>query len=210
MQATTAKQAVGDADVPSTTDAPSWHTDGMADIADPSGASLRLSNDERERAVAALQSHAGEGRLTDDELQTRIIAARSAVTRGDLTPLFADLPGGLRLDPSHFGGHPAQSGPAQQAPGQPAPGPQYPQQSYPQPPYAQQPYDTGTSAGWGGGSREPSSRWGLLIVSVIPFVSLILFFVTGMAWGYQYSWLWFLLIPLVGAIAYGSGPSRRR
>lgn len=164
-------------------------------MADSSGASLRLSNDERERAVAALQSHAGQGRLSDAELQTRAVAARSAVTRGDLAPLFADLPGGLHLDP-------AQQPTAQQPTSQ---------QPYPQPaaqqPYPQ-PYDSGAS--WGGGNREPSSRWGLLIVSVIPFVSLILFFLTGMAWGYQYSWLWFLLIPLVGAITYGTGSGRRR
>ncbi|MEN0083853.1 MAG: hypothetical protein AAGC66_03705 [Leifsonia sp.] len=43
-----------------------------------------------------------------------------------------------------------------------------------------------------------------------PVVSLILFFITGYAWGYQYSWLWFLLIPLVGAIAYGTDGGRRR
>jgi len=160
----------------------------MADITDPSGASLRLSNDERERAVAALQSHAGQGRLTDDELQTRIAAARAAVTRGDLMPLFADLPGGLHLDPPHVA--------------QPT------QPSYGAQPYVTQPYAGGS--GRGDGNREPSSRWGLLLVSVIPFVSLILFFITGMAWGYQYSWLWFLLIPLVGAITYGTDAGRRR
>src|SRR4051812_3864896 len=176
----------------------------MADMTDPTGASLRLSNDERERAVAALQSHAGQGRLTDQELQTRTSAARSAVTRGDLGPLFADLPGGLQLDAPYAG---TQPGPAAQ---------QYPQQPYAQQPYAQQPYAQQPYAGPQaadsnvGGGHEPSGRWSVLLVSVIPFVSLILFFITGMAWGYQYSWLWFLLIPLVGAIAYGTGSGRRR
>ena len=146
---------------------------------------MRLSNDERERAVAALQSHATQGRLTDSELQTRSAAARSAVTRGDLAPLFADLPGGVQLDP----GHPVP--PAQ------APGGGFAQTAYrPQP--------------GAGDGREPSSRWGLLLVSVMPFVSVILFFLTGMAWGYQYSWLWFLLIPLAGAITYGVDGGRRR
>ncbi|GAA2064095.1 MULTISPECIES: DUF1707 domain-containing protein [Leifsonia] len=168
----------------------------MSDITDPSGASLRLSHDERERAVAALQAHAAQGRLTDQELQTRSAAARSAVTRGDLAPLFADLPGGLRLDgPAEPGG----AAPAGAQPGQPYPGQPYPAPSYPAQP---QPY--------GQGGREPSSRWGLLAVSIIPFVSVILFFLTGMAWGYQYSWLWFLLIPLVGAVAYGTDGGRRR
>lgn len=162
----------------------------MADITDPSGASLRLSHDERERAVTALQSHAAQGRLTDEELQTRSAAARSAVTRGDLAPLFADLPGGLHLDPQ---------------PGAPA--------AYPQPPAPQAAYQqpSAPSSAYGSGAgREPSSRWGILAVSIIPFVSVILFFLTGMAWGYQYSWLWFLLIPLVGAITYGTDAGRRR
>ena len=66
------------------------------------------------------------------------------------------------------------------------------------------------AAGLASWLQRPGSRWGLLLVSVIPFVSLILFFITGMAWGYQYSWLWFLLIPLVGAITYGTGAGRRR
>jgi len=176
----------------------------MADITDPSGASLRLSNDERERAVAALQAHAAQGRLTDEELQARSAAARSAVTRGDLAPLFADLPGGPQFDPHQ---HPAAGTVPGSTPGATPPGAYGPQ--YSQPPYPQQPYDG--RGGWGGwGGREPSNRWGLLAVSIIPFVSLILFFITGFAWGYQYSWLWFLLIPLVGAIAYGTDGGRRR
>ncbi|ANF30612.1 hypothetical protein A0130_02030 [Leifsonia xyli] len=163
----------------------------MADFTDPSSASLRLSNDERERAVAALQSQAAQGRLTDEEAQARTTAARAAVTRGDLAPLFADLPGGVQLDP-----HPRPQ--LQPDPAAAYPGPQ----QYPAQPDAR---------AWdGNGRREPASRWGLLAVSIIPFVSVILFFLTGMVWGYQYSWLWFLLIPLVGAITYGTDAGRRR
>ncbi|MEV8215359.1 DUF1707 domain-containing protein [Leifsonia sp. NPDC077715] len=161
----------------------------MADFTDPSSASLRLSNDERERAVAALQSEAAQGRLTAEEVEARTAAARSAVTRGDLGPLFADLPGGLQLDP-HTPAQPQATSPAQQA-------------------YPAQP-DAHAWGGNGGAGREPAGRWGLLAVSIIPFVSIILFFVTGMVWGYQYSWLWFLLIPLVGAITYGTDTGRRR
>lgn len=170
----------------------------MTDFGDPSNASLRLSNDERERAVAALQSHATQGRLTDAELQSRTAAARSAVTRGDLAPLFADLPGVLHLDGVSGAGAGA---PAGSAPGaanaawqasQPGPSPY----GYPPAP---------------GEHGRPVTRWGLLIVSIMPFIAVILFFVTGMAWGYQYSWLWFLLIPLAGAIVYGvDGGDRRR
>lgn len=167
----------------------------MSDFGDPSGASLRLSNDERERAVAALQSHATQGRLSDAELHSRVSAARSAVTRGDLAPLFADLPGVLHLDDATprpaAAADPAHASAAWQDP-QAGPSP------YGYPPAAGEP-------------RRPVSRWGLLVVSIMPFVAVILFFLTGLVWGYQYSWLWFLLIPLAGAIVYGvDGGDRRR
>ena len=162
----------------------------MTDFSDPSGASLRLSDDERERAVGALQAHAAQGRLTDAELASRSSAARAAVTRGDLAPLFSDLPGPLELD----GGAQATG-------------------SVRRPMAAQQ----GAAAGYAApgyaaedASRRRPERWGYVVVSIVPFVALILFFVTGMAWGYQYSWLWFLLIPIVGAIAYGADGGRRR
>jgi hypothetical protein len=165
----------------------------MTDFGDPSNASLRLSNDERERAVAALQSHAAQGRLSEAELQSRVASARSAVTRGDLQPLFADLPGVLNLDAPNAAPNAAPSGPAAawQA-SQPGPSPW----GYPPAP---------------GEQGRPVTRWGLLVVSVMPFVAVILFFLTGMAWGYAYSWLWFLLIPLAGALVYGvDGGDRRR
>jgi hypothetical protein len=172
----------------------------MTDFGDPSGAALRLSNDERERAVAALQSHAAQGRLSDAELESRTAAARAAVTRGDLAPLFADLPGALHLDdttPRTGAAH--DSGPAAAAWQAPQPGPS---------PYGQSPYGMAPAPGEHG---RPVNRWGLLVVSIMPFVAVILFFVTGLAWGYQYSWLWFLLIPLAGAIVYGvDGGDRRR
>lgn len=165
----------------------------MTDFGDPSNASLRLSNDERERAVAALQSHATQGRLSDAELQSRVAAARSAVTRGDLQPLFADLPGVLHLDGA-TGPDAGPSSPAAAAwqASQPGPSPW----GYPPAP---------------GEHGRPVTRWGLLVVSIMPFVAVILFFLTGMAWGYAYSWLWFLLIPLAGALVYGvDGGDRRR
>lgn len=169
----------------------------MSDLNDPSGATLRLSNDERERAVAALQAHAAAGRLDDAELQSRIASARSAVTRGDLAPLFADLPGTLHLDdhgtPSP-GSVPSAASSAATAPAASfGPGPTPP----PADPYGDDRY-------------RPNNRWGLLVVSVMPFIAVILFFVTSGIWGYQYSWLWFLLIPLAGALVYGvDGPRRR-
>ncbi|WP_085370614.1 DUF1707 domain-containing protein [Leifsonia sp. NCR5] len=157
----------------------------MTDLTDPSGAALRLSNDERERAVAALQTHAAQGRLTDAEVQTRVQSARSAVTRGDLAPLFADLPGRVDLD-----GTGAAAGAAYQAPDYAAPSPADP--------YEQR------------SGRTGDRRWGLAIVSIAPFVALILFFVTSSVWGYAYSWLWFLLVPIAGAIVYGGDGGRGR
>jgi hypothetical protein len=54
--------------------------------------SLRASDEEREAAVARLRTGAVEGRLTLDELATRVERALAAVTRGDLEPLTGDLP----------------------------------------------------------------------------------------------------------------------
>ncbi len=57
------------------------------------GAGLRLSDTERDEAVARLAEHAAVGRLTLEELTERVGAAMSAVTGADLAPIFADLPG---------------------------------------------------------------------------------------------------------------------
>lgn len=53
---------------------------------------VRASDDEREAVVARLQTAAGEGRLTLDELADRLDRALTAVTRADLEPLTTDLP----------------------------------------------------------------------------------------------------------------------
>jgi hypothetical protein len=159
----------------------------MTDFSDNSGTGLRLSNAERDRAVAALQSHAGDGRLTDAELQTRVQSARGAVTRGDLTPLFADLPGFVDFDGSGATAAPQSfSAPQQFA-------------------AAQQPAQRPAQPVAGGRGTRGYGRTGYIIVSIVPFVALILFFLTSWVWGYTYSWLWFLLVPIVGVIVYGGG-----
>ncbi len=71
------------------------HNETMTDFTDPSESRIRLSDGERDQAVAALDAHARDGRLTESELSARSASARAAVTRGDLAPLFADLPGAL-------------------------------------------------------------------------------------------------------------------
>jgi hypothetical protein len=53
---------------------------------------LRASQEERDRVVDQLRTHAGEGRLELDELEERIDTALRARTRGELTALLRDLP----------------------------------------------------------------------------------------------------------------------
>jgi class 3 adenylate cyclase len=53
---------------------------------------LRASDADRERVVAALRDHFGAGRLSDDELDDRIASAYRAKTLADLDALMLDLP----------------------------------------------------------------------------------------------------------------------
>ncbi len=53
---------------------------------------LRIGDAEREVSVAALGEHFAQGRLTREEYDERSDAVWSARTRGDLAPVFADLP----------------------------------------------------------------------------------------------------------------------
>lgn len=167
---------------------PQVQNEGMSDFTDPSGSSIRLSNAEREQAVAALEAHARDGRLNDAELASRSAAARSATTRGDLAPLFADLPGAL----------PASSATGTFVPPAATPG------GYPDRPAA--PYTTDPA----NPQRRDSRRWRTTVIAIVPFISLILFFLTSAVWGFAYSWLWFLLIPIVGIALYADGGPDRR
>ncbi|MFW0874953.1 DUF1707 SHOCT-like domain-containing protein [Rhodococcoides corynebacterioides] len=54
---------------------------------------VRIGTAERERAFSLLGEHFAAGRLTPAEFDERSAAAGRAVTRGELVPLFADLPG---------------------------------------------------------------------------------------------------------------------
>jgi hypothetical protein len=53
---------------------------------------LRASNADRDRVVDALRVAAGDGRLSAEELDTRLESALSARTIGELAGLTADLP----------------------------------------------------------------------------------------------------------------------
>jgi hypothetical protein len=53
---------------------------------------VRIGTAEREEAVQLLGDHFAAGRLTLDEFDERVTRATEARTRGDLVPLFRDLP----------------------------------------------------------------------------------------------------------------------
>ncbi|OYD69141.1 DUF1707 SHOCT-like domain-containing protein [Rhodococcus sp. OK302] len=52
-------------------------------------------------------------------------------------------------------------------------------------------------------AREFSPDWSGRIMAVIPILAVILFFVTG-------TWLWFLAIPLAGALLFGTDRERKK
>lgn len=53
---------------------------------------IRVGTAEREAAVRILSDHMAEGRLTVEEYEERVSTALESRTRGDLRPLFRDLP----------------------------------------------------------------------------------------------------------------------
>ncbi|MCE4267137.1 MULTISPECIES: DUF1707 SHOCT-like domain-containing protein [Rhodococcus] len=52
-------------------------------------------------------------------------------------------------------------------------------------------------------ARKFDPDWSGRIMAVIPILALILFFVTG-------TWLWFLAIPLAGALLFGTDKERKK
>ncbi|WP_155338918.1 DUF1707 SHOCT-like domain-containing protein [Acrocarpospora corrugata] len=63
---------------------------------------MRISDTDRDRACAILREHYAIGRLGDRELSTRLGAAQTAVTWGDLQALLHDMPPipGMTLAPT--------------------------------------------------------------------------------------------------------------
>ena len=55
-------------------------------------ATMRASDDERNKVADKLSRHYAEGRLDESEFKSRLDTAMSATTRGDLHGLFHDLP----------------------------------------------------------------------------------------------------------------------
>ena len=61
-------------------------------MADAGDQDLRVSDQQRERAVQDIREHFAAGRLTEDELSDRVQAAYAAQTQRELTAQLADLP----------------------------------------------------------------------------------------------------------------------
>jgi hypothetical protein len=61
-------------------------------MAAPTHLRLRVTDDDRERVASTLCVAAGEGALSVEELDERLSAAYSAVTRAELVDLVSDLP----------------------------------------------------------------------------------------------------------------------
>ena len=191
----------------------------------------RLSTAERDQAVTELRQHVAEGRLTEAEFAERSKAARNAVSRGDLAPLFADLP--ATTFPSSaaaaqpldalpaYGRPPASSGqgapavfdepiPAYGAP-EAASAPVVPSASVAPAPTTASGVAPATQA-WATPQRREPGRVGATIMALVPFASLGLFFASISVWHWEFGWLWFGLIPVAGTIIYGPNgkPDRKR
>ncbi len=143
---------------------------------------VRIGTAEREQALSALAEHHTAGRLDADAYEDRRGRANDAVTRGDLTALFTDLPGGKPAFGSASG---PSTGSTVSAPtsGGSAPAPMDRDARRAQ-------RRTDPANGIRGGQQN---RW-RGAVALSPFVALALFFITK-------SWLWFLLVPVAGIVA---------
>ena len=178
----------------------------VSGYANPDRPEQRLSDAERDAAVAQLLAAHSEGRLTATEYQERASAARSAITRGDLVPLFTDLPdaaaGAIPRSAVSASPPPAAGGGASSA--SPTSG------------YTGSPGYAGSSgspdaSGWGSGRVQPlGGAVGATIMALVPFLALGLFFLFGFTGSFAWSWAFFLLIPIAGIIIYGPGAEWRR
>jgi hypothetical protein len=171
----------------------------MTDYANPDRPDERLSNADRQEAINRLADAQSQGRLSASEFGERSTSARAAVTRGDLAPLFHDLPGRPSYDMPGTG----QSYAAPPAGGYAPPAAEYAPPSGA--PYAFPAEPTGSSRG----PRALGGAVGATIMAFVPFIALGLFFLTGHFGSYAWSWLWFLLVPIAGIIIYGPGAEYR-
>jgi hypothetical protein len=78
---------------------------------------LRITDAEREQAAAELGEHYAQGRITTEEHAERLDRIWASRTRGELAPIFSDLPG--RYGPVAAPTHHDVRRPAYWAPGPP-------------------------------------------------------------------------------------------
>src|SRR5262245_51495938 len=82
---------------------------------------LRVGDEERHQAGAALQRHYVDGRLSSEELAERLRQATAARTRAELDALLRDLP--PLFEPRSVEGPPPAEAPAPRAAGSTSPAP---------------------------------------------------------------------------------------
>ncbi|GLK16453.1 DUF1707 SHOCT-like domain-containing protein [Herbiconiux flava] len=176
---------------------------------------LRLSHADRDAAIAALARAEAEGRLTADELAERTAAAGRAVVRGDLAPLFTDLPdtdAGPLADPAAPAAPSASAPGVDSAPAGPPANPAFAQApGYGGPGYGAPGYGgPGYGAGYdySGRSTGPAplgGAAGVVAVSVTPLIALGLFLACGflIPGGFAWSWVFWLFVPIVGIVVWG-------
>jgi type VI protein secretion system component VasF len=62
---------------------------------------MRAGDKDRQQVVELLGKHFGEGRLTVEEFDERVVQAHAAVFLDEFPPLTADLPGDPQPQPQH-------------------------------------------------------------------------------------------------------------
>lgn len=173
----------------------------MVDYRHPERPEERLSNAEREAAIATLRRHAEDGRITPQELEERAASVAVARTREDVIGPFVDLP--ELPDTVPYGrpsGPPAFDPPASGRSVSKGPEPDRPGLDFPPPAFT--PRRVRPRAPRRGGIQPLGGRLGATVMAVTPVAAVLLFFVTGVVSGFAWAWLWFLAIPLVGGILY--------
>ena len=166
--------------------------------------SPRIGTAERQQAMDALDVHLSAGRLDPDEYGERVGRASVARTAADLEPLFVDLPAphaGLSMTPhpmAYSDGSPRSTPAASPSSASPS---------------SASPASASSAPAWPGPASAPArrdkrngraplgGRSGEVAVAASPFVAAALFFTTVSVW--DQAWLFWLLIPLVGAVVYG-------
>jgi hypothetical protein len=152
-------------------------------VSEPEPTGLRIGDAERRAAMAALDAHLEAGRLDGTEYGERSASASVARTVDDLRPLFVDLP---PPHPPQLAGGAVPAAGAPSSAGAPLP--------------AGIPASAGTVATSSDHGPGALARWGPRASAVMPLLAVILFFTVPIA----HPWVFFLLIPLAGALFAGS------